>query len=274
MHGFKGLKSPYVRLLWLGLLVLQQQHVLASAKVVCSLHVEGFGIKPGLKSAQLSCSGGTVKALIHPLLLAQLGSQSSIRGIQLSRDSECERFRSACLLTICEDTAVTFLRATVERVTIAVNTTQGLTGLICAVGHSSLVFDGARFTGNTARPLAVAGEHTNVVIKGSNFINNTAASSSILPERHGGAVYLDGGTAHIGASKFVGNSAAFGGGAIAILDARLEIDSSVLEGNSGVWPSLGQSASCTAWPIGIHNLTGVGSARQVGDRGRIRDGLF
>ena len=171
-------------LLCLGLLV---QQALGSAKAVCSLNVEGFGTKTGLKSAQLSCSGGTVKAVVHPLLLAKLPGLGSRGGIQLSSDSKCKELGASCLITICEGTAVTFPRATVK----SVNVTPNLTGLIYAVGPSSVVLDGATFTGNAARALFTVGQHVSVVVKASTFVNNTAASSNLKPRRLGGPLSLN-----------------------------------------------------------------------------------
>lgn len=47
----------------------------ADAEVTCKLHIEGFGYKQGLKKAHLSCTGGSIKAVAHPLLAPLIGAK-------------------------------------------------------------------------------------------------------------------------------------------------------------------------------------------------------
>lgn len=72
----------------------------AASKTVCSLSMQGNGNQTGLKSVQLSCTGGTVTATAHAVLLSFWGADLPKQGVNWTQDSECMP-NEGCLLAIC-----------------------------------------------------------------------------------------------------------------------------------------------------------------------------
>lgn len=211
-------------LLLLGVVVLlQQAHV--AARATCKLHLEGFGSSRGIKSAQLSCSGGTVTASAHPVLLANF--TRSFSGVQWSGYGNCGNFTSDCLLTICGDTSASFTAALVRNV----NVSQTADMLVCLAGSSNLVFEAAQFQGNAGRPITVLSPDVKLHLKGSNFTDNKLLWKSLA----GGAVWLGGGTAVVESSIFIGNAVLTDGGAIGVGAnvSSFNMSSTVFTGNNG-----------------------------------------
>jgi hypothetical protein len=101
-----------------GLLVLVAGQV-ADADVACKLHIEGFGYQHGLKKAHLSCTGGSIKAVAHPLLTPLVGAKAGVTssGVQWL-DSCGTNLTQSCLLTVCDGSKATFLSAAVVRVNV------------------------------------------------------------------------------------------------------------------------------------------------------------
>lgn len=104
----------------------------AAAGAVCRLHLEGFGDRPGLRKAQLACTGGLITAAAHPQLLELLGS--AVQGVRWSTDTTCQELISGCLLAICDGTAVTLVNPTVTSIVAA--SKEG--------GNSVCITDGSR----------------------------------------------------------------------------------------------------------------------------------
>jgi len=206
-------------LLWVAAAVTQQ----AYARVTCELHFQGDGSSSGLRTAKLSCTGGTLTAAAHPSLLVPTIGASS--GVQWSNKGDCGTWKNKCVLTVCSDTKAAFLKARVTNVKV-----PSTTGLICLGDSSDVLFDHATFLGNTGRSLTVVGSKAKLWIKSSNFLNNTVLGS----EAQGGGLCMQAGTGIVEGSTFLGNSVQYYAGAVAVTgDAYLSISNSVFEGNSG-----------------------------------------
>ena len=139
-------------LFWWGVLVTLHLQAAATAKVTCDLHFQGHGARTGLKSAVLSCSGGTITAVAHPELLASFST--AFVGVSWASKGACAALKDQCVLTLCQGSAASFPKATVLNVN-APNTKD----LICLGDSSSADFDNARFQGNTGRPLTVLSKY-------------------------------------------------------------------------------------------------------------------
>jgi hypothetical protein len=216
---FRSLLRP-----WLGPVVLLLQLGLASAAISCSLKIEGYGSKQGIKSAHLACTGGSIIAAAHPVLLAPFSP--SFSGVTWSNSGSCGESKETCLLTICGASAASFVSAAI----VNVNVTSSVRLLLCARDSSSLVFDSARFHGNSGRPLASDATAVHLHIKNSHFTNNTVYGAAM----EGAALHLNGGTGLVQSSVFAGNRGFSRGGAIGLRNnARMTIVSSTLQDNTG-----------------------------------------
>jgi hypothetical protein len=209
---------------WLGPVVLLLQLGLASAAVTCSLKFEGYGSKQGLKSAYLACIGGSITAAAHPILLAPVSR--SFSGVTWSDSGLCGVGKKVCLLTICGSSSAIFHGAVITNV----NVSSSVNNLLCVADSSSLVFDSARFHGNTG--IAITGDLTSVRlhIKNSRFTNNTNA----VKDLEGAALQLNNGTGLVQSCTFAGNRVVFRGGVIGLHNqAQITVVSSILQDNEG-----------------------------------------
>lgn len=206
------------------LLLLLLPCVVAGAGVtLCALKIEGHGpSKPGVKNFQLSCSGGSIMAFAHPILVPHLANTSGVSWLP----NACGLWARGCLLAICGDSTVTFAAGTVVQ---AASPSPPL--LLCVGGLSALAFQGARFFDNAARSITGFGPDVSFLIKGSSFTNNSLQS----PSGSGGAVSLEaGGSAVIEASTFTNNTVLGNGGAISVGGTgSIKVVSSLLQGNTG-----------------------------------------
>ena len=201
--------------------MLLQQHG-GEALTSCKLHFEGFGNKQGLKTAHLDCTGGSIQASAHPSVLGPF--THSFSGVTWSTAGDCGAYKDDCALTLCGNSSVLFVSAVVSRVNI---TTAAM--LLCVGGNSNVVFDGAQFQGNTARPVSYF-SGVKLHIKGCNFKNNSISWQGSV----GGALFVDGGSALVESSSFIGNSAQYRGGAIGVRNsAHLKLVASVVKDNAG-----------------------------------------
>lgn len=226
MFGLRGGKLAVLLLLWLGVVVSQQQQGFGSAKVACQLSLEGKGSKPGVKSAQLSCAGGTITAAANPVLGPFIHTFS---GVQWSNKSACGNQQKACILTVCGTSSVAFLSARVAQVNTS--TSDTLSNLVCFGDNSSLTFVDARFHGNDARPLTGYGDGVRLHMRSSKFTNNSASWKEAI----GGALLLEGGSVLVESSTFSGNTAPRGGGIALQGTSFATVVTSVLQHNTGWW---------------------------------------
>jgi hypothetical protein len=196
---------------------------IASGAVSCSLMFKGYGNKQGIKLAHLSCTGGSITAAAHPILLGNFSSRFS--GVTWSKSGGCGIGVKICLLTICNSTNATFSGAVITNV----NGSRVIGALLCVMDSSSLVFDNTRLHGNTGLPLLGEGTAVHIHIKNSRLTNNT----NLVEDLVGAALLINGGTGLVQSSIFAGNRGLLRGGAIGISHARLRVESSVLQANAG-----------------------------------------
>jgi hypothetical protein len=209
---------------WLGPVVLLLQLGIASAAVSCSLRFEGYGNKQGLKSAHLSCTGGSITAAAHPVLLAPFSRGFS--GVTWSSSGGCGTSKNHCLLTICGSSKAAFFGAVIANVDVS----SSIGALLCVRDSSNLVFDSARFHGNSGLQLLGDTTAVHLHIKNSRFTNN----SNLLKGLDGAALLLKNGTGLVQSCTFAGNRGLSTGGAIALgNNARMTVMSSVLQDNTG-----------------------------------------
>ena len=215
---------------WMGLLVLLAIGQTATAEVVCKLHMEGFGSEHGIKNAQVSCTGGSIKAVAHPLLAPLVGAKAGVQSSGVLWLEGCEPVvsKDRCMLTICDGSKATFLLASVTRVNLTDLKHLLMRHILCVGENSNVTFDGAAFDRNTGRPITGWGI---LHIRASNFTNNTLPAGDFL----GGALCVEGqGTTVVESSRFIENAGQYRGGAIGVVGgARLTILSSVFEDNRG-----------------------------------------
>jgi hypothetical protein len=94
----------------------------AAGQAVCTLNIVGNDKKPGIKTAELSCKGGTITAAAHKILLDFWGADKPTQGVKW-----VENVVGACvvgtniLLTICGVSNAVFIKPTVTQVWVMVN---------------------------------------------------------------------------------------------------------------------------------------------------------
>ena len=174
---------------------------------LCKLRLEGFGTKPGIKSAHLSCTGGSITAAAQPDLLKALGQTKGVVW-----DNECADVQAhGCMLVLCGGTA-TFNRPTITDMNGA---GTGSETAVCVIGNSKLTLvDGNFARGSQMRPLVFNGDE--VVVR---FVNSSFTGNSILAGNLDGAALklVWGAKASIHSCNFIGNKAD-NGGAISAMD--------------------------------------------------------
>lgn len=187
---------------------------------VCKLHLEGFGDRPGLKQAQLLCTGGTITAAAGPGLLKALGSGT--KGVVLSQSGDCDEGVKVygCMLAVCRGSVATFASPVVTGIKGV--TVQGGSALCITGGSSVALVNGTFANGSDMRPVRILEEGTTVLIKQCRFQSNTVVPS----KRYGGAVMVMG-TARVNilSSSFIDNSADSGGAIMVQGSAQVNVTS-------------------------------------------------
>ena len=142
---------------WVGLLVLTVVGQVADAEVICKLHLECFGHQQGLKKAHLSCTGGSIKAVAHPLFAPLVGAKAGVQsaGVQWLDNGSPWRLDD-CLLAMLGGSKATFPSATVMHVNVTAVPKIGTKLLLCLTGNSSVTFAAAIFDRNF---LIISGYH-------------------------------------------------------------------------------------------------------------------
>lgn len=152
----------------------------ASNSTVCSLRLEGFGSRPGIKTARLSCTGGPIKAAVHQdVQQIWKRQQQTPNNVQLSTDKACNS-TPGCLVTICGRSNAVFVNASVTDLTA----TQGWWVGVCVQGQSSVTFQNGNFSFNSMiTAMKIRGPGTSVLLSSSTLRNNTA---TYYADREGG----------------------------------------------------------------------------------------
>jgi len=189
----------------------------ATAATVCTLHLEGYGTRPGLRTAQLKCTGGAITAAAHPQLLKALGP-GKIQGVSWSSSKDCTSNVEdrKCLLSICQTSRAELLRPVVTHIKPS---GKDLQRLLCVTDGSNLAISSGVFTHNGIRPISVNGNATAVVISNSSFVRNALADDA-----NGGALLVSEGHVTIRSSSFLHNKAESGGAISASGQSNVDID--------------------------------------------------
>lgn len=187
---------------------------------VCRLHLEGFGHRPGLKKAQLSCTGGSITAAASPELVKVLGAGP--KGVLWSQAADCQEAikEGNCLLAVCRGSVATFANPVITG--IRASTPEGGSSLCITGGSNVAVVDGTFVQGRDMRPVRVVGDGTTALLKQCRFQGNSVAQS----KRHGGALMMAYTTkVTVLSCSFVGNSAESGGAIMVQGSAQLNLTS-------------------------------------------------
>jgi len=193
----------------------------ATAATVCTLRLEGYGTRPGLRTAQLKCTGGSITAAAHPQLLKALGPgkiQGVTQGVVWSSSRECtsDVEDRKCLLSICDKSRAVFVRPVVTHVKPS---GEDLYRSLCVSDGSNVAISNGVFTDSGIRPIHVDGKTTSVVIKNSSFVRNIVADDA-----YGGALLVWEGHVTIRSSSFLHNKAGYGGAICASGQSKVDID--------------------------------------------------
>jgi len=195
---------------------------------VCSLNIQGFGIQAGIKSASLSCTGGSVKARIHGLFQDIWGpSNSTLKGVTTSGfDAEAAGCvpNSACLITICGQSNAVFQSPSIEGVICHGDMLQ-LATFLCISGGSTITIRQGTFSSNDLTPLAIYFAPTSVLVDKCTIQGNNLSRLNVEPNSWSGGIFLHNATLRVQSSTLSGNIASgeFDGAITATAGARLTI---------------------------------------------------
>jgi len=130
---------------------------------VCSFNLMGFGNRPGIKFASLSCTGGTVTVAAHKVLKEFWGQQAPSRaqGVEWSKHAACVP-DPGCLLSVCEAINVVFSAPTLTALQRD-HTLPGPMGMLYVSQRSRVTIRKGVFTSCSATPLAFLGTSSGLV---------------------------------------------------------------------------------------------------------------
>jgi predicted outer membrane repeat protein len=218
---------------------------------ICSLSIVGFGDSDegeGIKSASVSCRGGTITAAAHQVLRDFWGPKiKAMRGVTWSDVQKLER--DDCLLTVCGQSDTVFNGA-------VINGLKGGAGepawriALCIAERSSITFNNCSFTSNKeATPLVVLNTGTAVLL------DQCLIQGNVVKEQVNGYAYTSG---------------------VGVMRARLNIRSSTIAHNTGSEGGYAGAVSATDTShVSIHNtlfhnnVGGYGAAIEVQDQSRV-----
>jgi hypothetical protein len=230
-------------------LVASSAQATTTGRAVCNLSLEGYGNRRGLKSAQLSCTGGNITAAADPLLLQSLGTRSNPSGVVWSRKpGACEDGDEnlKCLFSICGGDAM-FVNPRVTNVTASPAT--GGTA-ICILGGSVTLHNGTFVHGSGMRPVRIGapGRTPLGYISNCYFADNKLTSTQV--QQCGGALHvLNRAQASIWSSRLAGNAADTGGAICASTVAGVTLE-------KGCPTSWGAGAATTPRNLNpLHSMT-------------------
>lgn len=145
--------------------------VAATNSTTCRLNLEGFGSRPGLKAANISCAGGSITATVHDDFIKAAGKR--IRNVQLIKGA-CGPTKG-CLLTVCGKSNPVFVNASIT----ALTATPGWWIAVCVQGQSRVAFHRGNFSFNSmVTVMRVRDTGTSVLLNNCTVRNNTAIDTS------------------------------------------------------------------------------------------------
>lgn len=203
----------------------------ATTKTVCSLSMQGYGDKPGLKAVQLSCTGGTVTARAHKVLKQFWGPKLPKQGVVWTEDEECRPATTGCLLTICNKSDAVLFNAKITSVQTAPGAPrdQGDKAL-CISNGSRVTLRNCTFSSSTIQSLATYDNTTSVLLDQCSITNN-----NMIAERVPSGVFVEDAAIVVRSSVFANNKAQkiLGSTIAARGYARVSILDSAFLGNTG-----------------------------------------
>jgi len=203
---------------------------------VCSLNIRGFGSRAGIKSASLSCTGGSVKARIHELF-QDTWKPSTLKGVTTSGfDAEAAGCVpvDGCLITICGKSNAVFQAPAVTSLT-SNDDMMKLTALLCISGGSTITIRQGTFSSNDNTPVAIYDTATSVLLDKCTFKENDV---SVRGDANlSGGIFLQKATVRVQFSTLSGNVASGNDGSTitAITEARLSIIGSRFVSNKATY---------------------------------------
>lgn len=220
---------------------------------MCSLTLVGFGNRTGIKSASLSCTGGTIKVAPHKELQNYWGQNKALPGVVWESGSDCVT-NTECLLTVCDRSNAVFNAASVTslkggsgkpawRLAVCVTTgstvtfrkssftiIQGATPLAIHSNTTSVLVEQCTIQGNSGAlyySSAIRVDNAHVAVLSSTVADNNASGTPSGPITAAATAQIN-----IQRSSFYRNAAANGGAVHAKERAMVTIQGSRFEGNS------------------------------------------
>lgn len=188
----------------------------------CILNITGLGNRPGIQSAQLSCTGGTITAAAHKALRDFWGAEKILPGVVWGGEG-CIGYQG-CLLTLCDASNAVFKSATVTALQGAGKPEPEWQLAVCIRGQSTVTFQDSSFTLNKdATPLAVFDNGTTLLLETCTIQGNAF-------------------TTDLGGDGWSGG--------VAVQHARLTVLSSNITGNTG-----------SGWAAGAVFVRGIAQAK-------------
>jgi hypothetical protein len=233
----------------------------AAGQAVCTLNIVGNGQKPGIKTAELSCKGGTITAAAHNLLLDFWGADKPTQGVEWvdNADGDCVAGDNI-LLTLCGASNAVFIKPKVTHVWDE----DQLSILVCVAGSqgaASVTMREGTFTGSSVTPLGLYTDGNklhldNCVISknghlpvddatetagaiaaagGELLLRSSTISGNVAMGTESGALSVWG-SAHVTIenSRFTANQAMYGAALHVMDQGQVTIRGSSFEGNAAV----------------------------------------
>jgi hypothetical protein len=233
----------------------------AAGQAVCTLNIVGNGKKPGIKTAELSCKGGTITAAAHNLLLDFWGADKPTQGVVWvdNADGDCT-VGDNILLTICGASNAVFIKPKVTQVwgdgrlsilvcvagsqgaaTVTVRegtfTGSSVTSLGLYTYGNKLHLDNCVISNNGNLPIDETTETAGAIVAagGELLLQSSTISGNVAMGKESGAVSVWN-SAHVTIehSRFRDNQAMYGGALHVKQQGQVTIRGSSFEGNAAV----------------------------------------
>lgn len=191
---------------------------------VCSLNIRGFGDEAGIKSASLSCTGGSVKARINPLF-QDIWDPSPLKGVTTSgfnAEAAGCLANDGCFITICGKSNAVFQAPALTGL-VSTEDMKTLTALLCISGGSTITLRQGMFSSNDNTPVAIYDTATSVLVDKCTIKDNDLSANG--DSSFSGGIFVENADVRVQSSTVSGNIASGNDGSIihAKAGARLSI---------------------------------------------------
>lgn len=187
----------------------------------CSLNITGFGNRPGIHLADLSCTGGTITVAAHKVLQDYWGPNKTLPGVKWG-DANCRiAGLQGCLLAVCGASNAVFDAATITAL-VGEGTIPGWFMAVCVSNQSTATFRNSSFTfNNKTTPIFIGARQpgTSVLLEQCTIHGNTFTTTGKNNSLSAGIAVL-GANVDIFSSTISANTVsgdAYGSGALTIL---------------------------------------------------------